>query len=584
MRGQIGSALAYLSPPLARLLAKAGPQPRTLVWQPQPPEAGDPAAARRLSGGVALFDGHVVDLRGSSIWSVDPPSPGWSDAVHGHGWIDDAAACPDPAVWTDLSAWMWEWLSRYGGGAGPGWKPDLTARRLTRWLAHSTHLLQGQQPDKSRAFFAALGVHVRHVEWSWRRTRPGAERIEAVAGLVHALLSLEGPGPAARRAIAELGTIAESTIAPDGAIASRNAEELVRVAGLLEWIGRSIRDSGLDVTKKQQEALARARLTALAVRHHGTICPRFHGSGANNANRSSRRADPGRTRDASMAMGYIRLQSDSVSVVIDAARPPAAPHDRTAHVSALGIELLSGCNPIVVSAGPGARTGHVHALASRRCDAHSAIMAGDRGPGQLTLAKSGRTRVTKEIETDRAALSARGTVTGQFSSNTTGEWAIAQSTLYVARNGLTLERRLHLATGGGRLAGEDTAIATDAEARSRVVRLFSGDAAEPCQIVSRFIVHPDIKTTPSISGRTVSLLLPDASRWLMRTDAEWLSLEPAEYFDENRSKPRATSAIVATAEILEYWGRIVWSFERIEHGKALAGADAGASQEVERGI
>jgi len=57
--------------------------------------------------------------------------------------------------------------------------------------------------------------------------------------------------------------------------------------------------------------------------------------------------------------------------------------------------------------------------------------------------------------------------------------------------------------------------------------------------------------------------LPGGDRWLVRSDAETLRLDPARYFDETRPKPRATQQIVASAALIEYWGRITWSIERV---------------------
>ena len=40
-----------------------------------------------------------------------------------------------------------------GRGAGPGWTPDLTGRRLIRWINHAILLLNGQEREWFRYYF-----------------------------------------------------------------------------------------------------------------------------------------------------------------------------------------------------------------------------------------------------------------------------------------------------------------------------------------------------------------------------------------------------------------------------------------------
>ena len=55
-----------------------------LAWQPAPPVAGDPAAARRLASGVFLFDGRLVESL-SDPWEIEPPDLAWAERLTGHG-------------------------------------------------------------------------------------------------------------------------------------------------------------------------------------------------------------------------------------------------------------------------------------------------------------------------------------------------------------------------------------------------------------------------------------------------------------------------------------------------------------------
>ena len=64
----------------------------------------------------------------------------------------------------------------------------------------------------------------------------------------------------------------------------------------------------------------------------------------------------------------------------------------------------------------------------------------------------------------------------------------------------------------------------------------------------------------------VGLILPDNSRWVFRSDAEEVTLAPSTYYERARPMPRAAVQIVATSYLIDFWGRIAWSFRQINEG------------------
>ena len=264
------------------------------------------------------------------------------------------------------------------------------------------------------------------------------------------------------------------------------------------------------------------------------------------------KAEPGST---TAAMGYLGMTRGTTRLVMDAAQVPVGPDARTGHSSALAFELSDGGQPIIVNCGSGTGFGPDVAIAARRSEAHSTVELGGRGAGQLTDGK----------EADSPGLlSVSGDVAHRLNQDGSGQWALAESKHYVARLGLHVERRLHLAADGCRLSGEDTALAIDAVSRARVSKLFPTGAA-PCPMRVRFHLHPDVSVAATLSGRGIALTLKNGSLWVLKTDAEDQQILPSQYFDEDRPQPRATSQIVATSRILDYWGRITWSLERLQN-------------------
>ncbi|MEM7056631.1 MAG: heparinase II/III family protein [Pseudomonadota bacterium] len=552
---------AWLPERTAAKLAARGKKPNALVGHPPPPIAGDPATARRLVGGVLLFDGRLVESQDPTPWFLTPPDDAWAADLHGHGWLDDAFAAEDPKVWAHLSNWAWEWLENFEPGNGPGWRPDLVARRLTRQIAYSAELLIGQPAERSRLFFDALGIQTAFLEWRWQHAKQGVQRLEALSGLANALISLRGTGRATRQAVKRLGKMAAQIVQPDGAVASRSPEDLAQIVSLLEWSAVGIEDAGLKPNTDHLKALQRAAPALKTLRHPDGSLGRFHGGRAGNSALLDRLLVQVSARalapvPSGPVMGYARLTGARTFCILDASNSPTSPYAATAHSSALAFEFSAAEMPMIVQCGSGMGFGERLARSSRRGPSHSTVELADHCPASVLRSRSGR---------HEENLAVHGHVMARTSRDDRGSWALCESSQYEEELGLVIERRLHLSANGEQLEGEDTALATSAAGRGRMARVF-GKGKPPCPITVRFHLHPRVRAKLALSGRAVALTHADGSRWIMRTDADRLEVEPSLYFDETRPKPRATLQIVASSDLLEYWGRITWSLDRIPEG------------------
>ena len=177
--------------------------------------------------------------------------------------------------------WVFGWIGRYGRGSGPGWTPDLTGRRLIRWINHAILLLNG----RDRAECGRLFPQPRRTRPSfWRgagaTASPGAA---AVRGADRA--DLCGPradrdGAACRpRAAAALARECEREIDADGGIPTRNPEDLLEVFTLLTWATAALGEAGRSPHPSHLAAIARIAPTLRALRHADGGLARFHGGG-----------------------------------------------------------------------------------------------------------------------------------------------------------------------------------------------------------------------------------------------------------------------------------------------------------------
>ncbi|MEM7509257.1 MAG: heparinase II/III family protein, partial [Pseudomonadota bacterium] len=462
---------------------------------------------------------------------------------------DFAASSHEPSRQI-LIDWVHEWIAAFGQGTGPGWKPELAARRLIRWIAHSIDLLRGRPTEQSHAFFRTLSAHARFLDRRWKSTRPGIERIEALAGMVYARLSLES-GMAADDAIRLLGQTAGAMVDAEGAIPSRNPQEVLRMVEILGWSAGIIDAAGKQPDPSHLGALNRLVPSLQALAHADGRLARFHGGRADAPGAVARALDGIALRQVAerrdLALGYLRMTGGEATVLLDAAPPPGTAE---AHASALAMEFTSGAHPIVVNAGSGRGFGREAEAAGRTSTAHSGLLIGVlTGPGpDGTLAKT--------------LPDPGGPVSATRTQAEDGVWALGESRAWLAPFGLFHERRLHLGRDGLVLSGEDTVVASTQQDRARLAKAMPADLSNR-RFSANFVIHPDARVAPALNGRAALIVLADGTKWMLRTDGQTVEIHPSQYFEAARTHPRATKQVVVMGDILEYWGRITWSLERL---------------------
>ena len=226
--------LDRLADRLAVLAARRARPAGGFVSQPEPRSIGLYARGRQLVAGNILLAGHLAEAPGVPLWDIAAP-PGFVAEAQGFGWLDDVAALGTREAVARAQDWTWGWIDRYGGGKGPGWTPDLTGRRIIRWVHHATYLMQVRDKAQSAAFYAALSRQAAYLARRWRSAAEGLPRFEALTGLVYAGISLIGMEGLVAPASAALAAACEADIDAEGGIPTRNPEELLEVLTLLTW-------------------------------------------------------------------------------------------------------------------------------------------------------------------------------------------------------------------------------------------------------------------------------------------------------------------------------------------------------------
>ncbi len=523
--------------------------------QPEPRSIGLFARGRQIVAGNFLFAGKLVQAPGTDIWDVVAPDAAFAAEVHGFVWLDDLAAFGDGAARKRAQDWTYGWIMRFGRGQGPGWTPDLTGRRLIRWVNHAMLLLQGQAKPQADAYFRALTVQTHYLARRWSRAAPGLPRFEALAGLIVAALALEGKAGLVNSAVAALARDCRTEVDAAGGIPTRNPEHLLEVFTLLNWAAQALAEAGRDLPVDLTQALARIAPTLRALRHADGGLARFHGGGRGIEGRlDAALAASGIKAPAAQgapAMGFIRLASGRTSVIVDAAAPPDGRAGGEAHASTLAFELTSGRRPLIVSCGSGLPFGAEWQLAGRATASHSTLSLD--GSSSSRLGKGGADFATRAVVT---MLQMAQDTAGHHLSSAHSGWQIS--------HGLTHARILTLDPQGRRLTGTDMLEARSPADRKRLAGILA-QQPEGIGFAIRFHLHPDVDVALDMGGNAVSMALKSGEIWVFRHDGvAKLTLDPSVYLEKGRLQPRAARQIVLSSAAAAFETRIGWTLAKAQ--------------------
>ncbi len=542
----------------ARLAGRVPPASGFSV-PPEPRGLGDPVAGRDLVAGRFLFDGQLVTSPQRSIWNLGPESSPQALQLQGCGWLDDLAALGDAAARARAQAWILGWIDRYGTGRGPGWTPELTGRRLIRWIDYAPFVLQGMAPQDQMRLFGSLTRQTAWLARRWKTAEPGRGRIAALAGLIEAAQALSGLRLPLDRAAQALGQDAAATIDAAGGIASRNPEELLELVTLLTRAAEGLAEAGLTPPEAVGTAVDRALPVLRLLRHADGGLARFHGGDRGGSGRLDLALAAARDRgaaDPGALMGYARMARGRTTLILDAAPPPTGPVSTEAHASTLAFELTSGRRPLVVNCGPGIGLGRDWQRAGRATPSHSTLAIDGYSSSRLGRVERGGSGAEPLRDVPREVPLYRREASGEIRIE-------AAQDGWRRTHGLTHARTLDLDRDGGLLWGEDLLTTLGTADERRFDRVTAGLDTPGIGFSLRFHLHPDVAASLSADGVRVMLRLRSGEAWVFEHDgAAHLGLEPSVYLENGRLRPRATQQVVLSGRAMAYATQVRWSLAK----------------------
>ncbi len=544
---------------VARLLAR-GQVPQAIVVHPEPRGTGLFARGQQMLAGNFLMAGELVQAPPGKV-PFEATTPLAMDALHGFDWLDDLAAVGDRAARGLAQTGLADWLAACRRGQGPGWTPGLVGRRLIAWLSHAVWLMQMQEKPQQDRFLRALAHHAAFLARRAHRAPDGLARIDAQSGLLYASVSLQGWDQRKASAMRDVLASAQGLVGADGGIPNRNPEDLLAIFARLAWAARLVVEQGGALSQDWLDLLGRCAGALRVLRHADGGLARFHGGGRGNEadliaavglydRLSSGQVQP----PAARAMGYARLAAGRVSVLIDAAPPPAGEGAGTAHASTLAFELTSNRRPVIVSCGDGRPFGPDWQRASRASASHSTLSLDGFSSSRFGGGDRARLNLTDGPQN-----------VGCTFKHTTWSRVVALShDGYLASHGLEHLRYLDLSADGRILTGEDMLVAAGKSGRKRFeeVRARTGEDGVPFSV--RFHLHPDLEASVDMNGTAVSVVLRSGEIWVFRADGLPVALAPSVYLEKGRLKPRGSLQIVLSLRATDYTTQVNWTFQKAQ--------------------
>ncbi len=538
------------------------PVPARLIGEPEPRSVGHFGRGRQLVAGRFLLGGQLIEAPRETIWDIGDKGDPYAIALHGFAWLDDLAAVGDAAARARAQAWVGDWIERYGRGAGPGWTPELAGRRLIRWISHSALLLQGADEPAARRFLESLSAQGTFLSHRWRAAPDGIARFEALAGIIHAGLALEGMEGHVPAALEALARDCVTGISAEGGIPTRNPETLLEVFTLLTWTLQALTEVDRNPPPSLIEALARIAPTLRALRHADGGLARFHGGGRGLEGRLDHALAASGVRGLArggLHMGFARLAAGRTTVIVDAAAPPTGALSVDAHASTLALELTSGRRPVIVNCGSGVSFGAEWRRAGRATPSHSTLVIEGYSSSRLAPPERGA-RSAQEWLVD-----VPGRVICEQTPLSGGLRIELAHDGWVRTHGLTHARILELSGDGRSLLAEDLLTTLDQADEAAFDRVMARSGRLGVAFSIRFHLHPEVEAAADPDGHFVALGLRSGERWILAHDGHCgLALDSSVYLETGRLRPRPAQQVVLSGRAMSYATRVRWSLAKAQ--------------------
>jgi uncharacterized heparinase superfamily protein len=490
-----------------------------LLIAPQDLRTADPTRASEIYSGRFAFAGKIVICDGRSPFEIEPPSEEWSDQLLGFSWLRHLRAAESAITRANARALVDEWIGLQSAfDTVDAWRPDLVARRIISWLCQAPLVLHEADMRFYRRFLRNLTRQVRYLRRTYKATRDGVPRLQAIMALNYAALCMQGQARMIKSVARLLTDELERQVLPDGGHASRNPGALVELLLDLLPLRQAFAARNVPPPAALNNAIDRMMPMLRFFRHGDGNFALFNGMGPTRSDLVSTVLAYDDARGTPVAnaphSGYQRVQVGDTLLIVDAGRPPPLPLSSEAHAGCLSFELSAKYHRIVVNCGLPETSRETWRHVARASAAHSTVIFNDTSSCRFLTAESLKPLLGAPILSGPADV--------QVSRQERDNSLILRLSHdgYASRFGVVHQRTLRLSSDGRRLDGEDVFAPANGE---------SLPARRADHFAVRFHLHPLVKASRHSDGHGVMVVLPNKEVWTFDAYEERVELEESVY-------------------------------------------------------
>lgn len=459
----------------------------------------DPSFVVEAAAGVYNLGGVMIDAGRESPFALDPGPGPWLDELNGFGWLRNLTAAGEPRAIELARRLVADWIDRNRRAAGPAWRPEIVADRVSAWLVNAHLLLDGADARFYGSVMTSLGRQMRRLDGLRHRAPPGEPAIRCLVALLEAVLATGAGDHHLARLEAELADELQRQVLVDGCHVSRNPSVTLQLLAKLLPLRLCYRERKRQPPEPLQ--LAVRRMLAFMARMQlgdGSIA-RFNGAGRTPFETIATVLTFQDGQDDAPPWGgrggYARLARGETVVIADAGCAPPLEHAGTAHAGCLAFEMSFGEQAVLRNCGAPARPSAEVTAAARSTAAHNTLVLGERSSGKLAAPRpvgsgTGAAPVTGPLEVTSSGVASDEGVT--FTAGHDG---------YAADLGYLHERTLTLSEDGRRLSGTDR------------LRPAKAGGPSPQPVAIHFHLATGGTAELEADGRSASIRLPAGPLW-----------------------------------------------------------------------
>ncbi len=488
--------------------------PERLLISPQDIRTADPTVAADVYAGYFAFAGKMVNVHGNSPFETPPPSAAWAAELVGFGWLRHLRAAETALASANARTLVEDFLKLgLRRPALPVWAPQVTARRLLAWLSQSPMILENADAAFYARFMKALGRHASHLEKCLGDGVQGETRL--LCGIALAELGLCAAGAAVhlRRGSRHLAVDLAKQILPDGGHISRNPQTVVNLLLDLLPLRQAFVSRGIAAPKALLNSIDRMMPMLRTFRLGDGSLALFNGMGVTQTHMIATLLayDDARATALTNApnSGYQRLEASGVVILMETGAAPPPRYSAAAHAGQLSFEMSVDGQRFIGNCGAPDELRTAMRAAARSTAAHSTLVLEDTSSSRIATAQGWTGWLCGQI------LAGPRHVPVSRSRDTDGETIIATHDGYAREFGLLHQRRLHIASGGEKLAGSDRLVPAQGNTMP----------ATGLEYAVRFHLHPTVRCQASEDAKSAELALADGSRWAFYADGMPIEVE-----------------------------------------------------------